>query len=70
MSAPYGSVVQPLSLKVGINAGYPSKIVSDLSFWTGVGFGASMIDLLNQPINERALETLLAGDWQVGLSQV
>ncbi|BDA43804.1 hypothetical protein COCOBI_04-8210 [Coccomyxa sp. Obi] len=30
----------------------------------GDGFGASMIDLLNQPINERALETLLAGDWQ------
>ncbi|CAL8468213.1 g7752 [Coccomyxa elongata] len=30
----------------------------------GDGFGGSMIDLLNQPINERALETLLAGDWQ------
>ena len=36
---------------------------------TGDGFGASMMDLLNQPINERALETLLAGDWQVSLNQ-
>jgi len=24
-----------------------------------------MMDLLNLPINERALESLLAGDWQV-----
>ena len=29
-----------------------------------------MMDLLNQPINERALETLLAGDWQVSLNQI
>ena len=31
----------------------------------GDGFGVSMMDLLNLPINERALETLLAGEWQV-----
>ncbi|KAK9914983.1 hypothetical protein WJX75_003329 [Coccomyxa subellipsoidea] len=30
----------------------------------GDGFGVSMMDLLNLPINERALETLLAGEWQ------
>ena len=27
---------------------------------------ASSADLLNQPINERMLEQLLAGEWQVG----
>ena len=32
----------------------------------GDGYGASMMDLLNLPINERALESLLAGEWQVG----
>ena len=31
----------------------------------GDGFGVSMMDLLKLPINERALETLLAGEWQV-----
>ena len=31
---------------------------------------ASSVDLLNQPINERMLEQLLAGEWQVGCDRL